>query len=255
MRIVGVDFTAAPSKRKPIVLASGALEGSRVTRVHLATLEKSLAFEYFLQERGFLRIGIDAPLSMPLEFLSSLGLASWEEGIEWVAKSDKKTYSAAIRQYANAHPAGQKEPKRACDRLHMAASPLKLFNPGVGWMHYALAYRLCLLKGHVLPFSTDTGTGAIVEVYPSVFAKKRIGNASYKNDPAEDPDRVTRRGILVNALHEFLEITPEIEARAIADSQGDVLDALIALAQTAFSLDEVATQPSAQEGWIYGADL
>lgn len=255
MTVVGVDFTAAPSRRKPIVVARGVLAGDRVRNVELIPLHNAADFKLFLQGRGYDRLGIDAPFSLPQEFLNTLHLSEWRESIEWVAKLDKQAYFDALRSFVAARPVGNKEPKRACDALLNAASPLKLYNPGVGWMHFALVKHLQGLEESVIPFTSSSDQPAILEVYPRVFAKNRIGRLSYKNDPVRDIDRSSRRVQLIGALRDFLDLSQDQEVQAENDSNGDALDALIALAQVAFSRDEVAPKAHKEEGWIYGAGV
>ncbi len=255
MTVVGVDFTAAPSRRKPIVVARGVLAGDRIRNVELLQLYSAADFWLFLHERGYDRMGIDAPFSLPQEFLKTLDLSGWRESIQWAATTPKSDYFDAIRSFVMVRPVGNKEPKRACDALLNAASPLKLFNPGVGWMHYALAKHLQRLEECVIPFSSRVDSPAILEVYPGSFAKNRIGRLSYKNDPVGDADRPARRVQLIGALKEFLDLSQDQGVQAASDPNGDILDALIALAQTAMSRHEVAPEANRNEGWIYGASV
>jgi len=255
VKVAGVDFTSAPSRRKPIVVATGVFEGCRIAKVDLQSFSSASLFRAFLESAEFNRVGIDAPLSLPTEFLETVGIASWEESIMWASAQSKDEYFAAIRAFVTARPAGNKEPKRACDKLLGAASPLKLFNPGVGWMHFALAKHLLNLPVAVLPFQTLSGAASLIEVYPGAFAKQRLGNLSYKNDSPGDTERPERRERLLLALDEFLEISPAHRKQAVLDAHGDHLDALIALAQTAFSVEEPVPSGASKEGWIYGARL
>lgn len=255
MRLAGVDFTSAPSKRKPIVVCTGVLLNGRVSQVDLRSLSTPALFRDFLGTFSFDRLGVDAPLALPLEFLQTIGVGSWEDSIRWATSLEKGEYFAIIRAFVSSRPSGNKEPKRACDKAIGAASPLKLYNPGVGWMHFALAKHLSEVNAAVLPFQKAEGHRSVVEVYPGAFAKKRLSNVSYKNDPVGDVDRPQRRQVLIDALEEWMDLSPDLRLLAREDDQGDVLDSLIALAQTAFSINETVPASCAEEGWIFGASL
>lgn len=122
-------------------------------------------------------------------------------------------------------------------------------------MHYALAKQLVGLEACVLPFAKEKNSRAIFEVYPGAFARGRIGKASYKNDPLGDQERPKRRLILLAALGNYLQLNDSLTSRAVSDPNGDYLDALIALAQSAFSVGEPIPEAESREGWIFGADL
>jgi hypothetical protein len=50
--LLGCDFSSSPSRKKPIVLALGALRGGRVVLSKLERLESLAAFALWLQQPG-----------------------------------------------------------------------------------------------------------------------------------------------------------------------------------------------------------
>jgi hypothetical protein len=75
--IVGIDFTSAPSRRKPITLASGRLVRSAEDDEVLA-LERIDGFDTWACFEGWLARGcwiaaMDFPFGLPRDFVAALG--------------------------------------------------------------------------------------------------------------------------------------------------------------------------------------
>jgi hypothetical protein len=72
MRIVGVDFTSAPRRSKPIVAAHGRAQGLRLRIDALAALPDFDAFERLLAQPGPWVGGFDFPFGLPQALLADL---------------------------------------------------------------------------------------------------------------------------------------------------------------------------------------
>jgi hypothetical protein len=97
-RLRGLDFSSAPSRRKPIVLAEGWLEPSRgdLPWLHLDALRPltTLAdYATVLNEPGPWAGGFDFPFSLPRELVQQLGWPThWPELIHHYAQlEDRKS--------------------------------------------------------------------------------------------------------------------------------------------------------------------
>ena len=67
--LVGCDFSSAPTRRKPIVLAWGHMRGHAVVLERLESLPSLTAFELWLQQPGAWTGGFDLPFGLPRELL------------------------------------------------------------------------------------------------------------------------------------------------------------------------------------------
>ena len=78
MLVYGIDFTSAPSRRKPITVAACHLEGDRLTFVALETLATFPEFEAFLRRPGPWIAGFDFPFAHARRFIDNIGWpADW----------------------------------------------------------------------------------------------------------------------------------------------------------------------------------
>src|SRR5256885_16109342 len=80
MKIVGVDFTSAPCRRKAITVAAGRLMGMTLAIEGIERLETFSAFEALLARPGPWIGGFDFPFGLPAELCRDLG---WP--LEWKA--------------------------------------------------------------------------------------------------------------------------------------------------------------------------
>ena len=119
MRIVGVDFTSAPRRSKPIVAAHGRAQGLRLRIDALAALPDFDAFERLLAQPGPWVGGFDFPFGLPQALLADLlWPKNWRSLVafcaalsrsEWRAVLVYASRSCACRRFADerclAHPA------------------------------------------------------------------------------------------------------------------------------------------------------
>ena len=75
-RLLGVDFTSAPSRRKPITVAHGRLSGAGARQVlrleRVDTCDRFDAWERVLAEPGPWLGAFDFPFGLPREFVQDL---------------------------------------------------------------------------------------------------------------------------------------------------------------------------------------
>jgi len=267
LQLFGVDFTSAPTRRKPITVAHGALAGRRLALQRVETLEAFEAFEALLARPGPWLGGFDFPFGLPRELVEALG---WPR--QWLAlmRHYAALPRAAIRDtfaaFCAARPAGAKFAHRACDGPAGASPSMKWVNPPVAFMLHAGVPRLIDAGVHLPGLHAGDDTRVALEAYPGLLARELIGTRSYKSDDKakQTPERLIARKDLLEALEQGrtrlgLRVAMSHAQRdaLAADASGDRLDALLCLVQAAWA----STQPGygvpagvdAIEGWIASA--
>jgi hypothetical protein len=150
---------------------------------------------------------------------------------------------------------------------------MKWVNPPVAFMLHAGVPRL-LETGASFPglYLRAQGSERVaLEAYPGMLARELIGRRSYKSDARAVPGdgRLEARSALLASMRVGsprlglgLDLEGPWEARALADAQGDCLDAMLCLVQAAWgaaragSLGPGYGLPPAMdplEGWIVSA--
>ena len=90
----GCDFSSAPSRRKPVLLACGRLRAGRVLLERLESFETQAGFGDRLAEPGHWVGGFDLPFGLPRELVQALGWPTdWAACMAHYAALDR----AAIR--------------------------------------------------------------------------------------------------------------------------------------------------------------
>jgi Protein of unknown function (DUF429) len=259
--VLGVDFTSSPSRKKPVVVAQGALDAHQAT----FTLQALHRFETHPALLGFLRdmpawvAGFDMPFSLPRDFLHALGWphANWHEHITHLHSLSRAELVSACRAFCAARPAGQKFAHRACDFLAGSSPSMKWVNPPVAQMLHAGAPLLLACEATLPGQHTGRTERIALEAYPGFAARQVLGRQSYKSDDVrkQTPDRRTARKHLLEAL-----IAPGAKApglpQLLDDASGDCLDATICALQAAWGALRAAQDyglPAKRdrlEGWI-----
>ncbi len=268
MRIYGLDFTSAPSRRKPLVALRCALDAD-VLRVEGAREIMDFAgFDAFLRSPGPWVCGMDFPFGQPRSLVSALGWPeAWEGYVAAVAALSKEEFEGVIRADMAQRPAGSKYRYRLADRRSGSSSAMMLFRVPVGKMFYRGAPLLLASGVSVEPCRPRRDPRVAVEAYPAVVARRFLGRASYKNDERskQTPAQREARERLVTALEsETLEteygftvaMSGEWEEAFAADASADALDSLLCAVQAAWAYtrrDEgwgVPPECDPDEGWI-----
>jgi len=267
-RLIGVDFTSAPTRRKPITVARGVLEGS--ARVRLERVDALIdfgAFEALLVEPGPWLGGFDFPFGLPRELVESLGWPlQWDALVAHYAALDRAAIRERFAAFCDARPAGAKFAHRACDAPAGSSPSMKWVNPPVAFMLHAGASRLLATGVHLPAVHEGDRTRVAIEAYPGLLARELIGTRSYKSDERakQTPERLIARKDLVEALEQGrtrlglrLRMTHAQRDELVADASGDRLDAVLCLVQAAWASRQprygLPAKVDPIEGWIASA--
>jgi hypothetical protein len=267
LRLLGVDFTSAPSRRKPIVVARGALAGARLALQRIDRLHDFAAFDALLREPGPWLGAFDVPFGLPRELVTTLGWPlDWAACMRHYGALDRASIRATFAAFCAARPAGAKFAHRACDGPAGSSPSMKWVNPPVALMLHAAVPRLVDAGVHLPALHEGDPARVALEAYPGLLARELIGTRSYKSDERarQTPDRLIARKDLLHALELGrtrlglrVALSDAQRDAIVADAQGDLLDALLCLVQAAWA----STQPryglpeavDALEGWIVSA--
>jgi hypothetical protein len=265
-----VDFSSAPSPRKPITIAVGELQGDVYQLDQVVEVPGWPMFESFLAHEGPWLAGFDLPFSLPRELIEHYGWPTrWVDFIRWYELEPRDHLRQAFKAFCDGRPAGQKFVYRKTDRPAGSSPAMRWTNPPVAWMLQAGAPRI--LKAGLCVPCLDPGRDApecqrvALEAYPG-FTARHISKASYKSDqPSKHtPERLKVRQSIVDALIEGdsdrtglkvrLLLTESWHGQLILDGSGDLLDAVICALQAAHASGQpnyglpLDTDPL--EGWI-----
>lgn len=270
--VLGVDFTSAPCRRKPITVASGRLVSPGRRPVYrldgIVGLESLEDFEAFLRnERPWLG-GFDLPFGQPRALIEHEGWpAEWPAFVRFYCGQRRERLRAVFRRWCDGRPAGDKFAWRRTDRPAGSSPAMRWTNPPVAWMMHAGIGRM-LAAGLSFPAhrhgirGRSAGRRIALEAYPA-FTARQACLQSYKSDTPgkQTADRRRRRGIIVAALEQgtaglvpTLALAAPWRRRIIADGSGDLLDAVICALQAAHAamLPRYGLPRSLDplEGWI-----
>ena len=282
MRLLGVDFTSAPSRRKPIVAAHARLAGDRVAVERIEAIPDRAGFDALLATPGPWVGAFDFPFGLARELVDALGWpgarsrakSAWTRLAAHYATLDRARAGAAFDRFRAKRPVGGKYAHRATELAAGAHASMKLVNPPVGWMLHEGAPALARAGVH-LPGQRDGDRARVaLEAYPGMVMR-RIAQArgekrapSYKNDapakrtPAQREARVTLLWALVEGAHPFglrVDLPMALAERAIDDGSGDTLDAIACALLAGFGAARADANwglPATidpVEGWIVGA--
>ena len=296
MQLYGIDFTSAPSLRKTITVAAGRVDARGQLSVSGIERLKSLAeFEHWLQADRHWLAGFDFPFGLPRELLVALAWPherGWPQMVEHLSSLTRPQMVAQFRQFCAARSVGGKFAHRATDIPAGSSPSMKWVNPPVAFMLHAGAPRLLAAGVHLPGLHTGDPNRIALEAYPGLLARSIIGRTSYKSDDrrkqtgerqaaraailaalasgarhlAPDPGSVAQKvGARIGArLGESLEaitcrFESDVERDCLSDASGDVLDAVLCLAQAAWAWQRreqnygFPASVDALEGWIVSA--
>jgi len=247
--LLGVDFTSAPSAKKPITVAVGRWARGETLPVYrlddIRGLDSLRAYESFLQENGPWLGGFDLPFGQPRTLIEHEGWPTdWPAFVGFYCSQSRNSLRDTFRRWCDARPSGDKFAWRRADKPAGSSPAMRWTNPPVAWMMHAGIGRM-FDAGLVFPAhghrvnSVDepvaTQRRVALEAYPG-FTARKVCRTSYKSDAAanQTPARAANRRAILRTLVAgeagldiALEITPAWSRRLIADGSGDLLDAVI----------------------------
>lgn len=267
--LLGCDFSSAPTRRKPIVLALGHAQQGRVVLERLESLESLHAFsDWLAQPRSWVG-GFDLPFGLPRELVQALHWPlQWAACMDHYASLSRAQIRDAFAAFCDARPAGGKFAHRATDGPAGSSPSMKWVNPPVAFMMHA-GVPLLRAAGVTLPgLCAGDPQRVALEAYPGLLARELIGSRSYKSDDRarQTPERLIARKDLLHAIEQGatrlglrLKLTHAQRDRLVDDASGDSLDAVLCLVQAAWGAQQGAplyglpATLDPLEGWIVGA--
>lgn len=249
--LIGCDFSSSPSKRKPIVVAQGHINGQRVQLQSLLHFDTLHDFGDWLQQPQAWVGGFDLPFGLPRELVQTLGWPSnWLACVQHFSSMSRDDIRLTFKAFCDARPAGGKFAHRATDGPAGSSPSMKWVNPPVAFMLHAgvpllLQAGVTLAGLHAPP--KDKGRRVALEAYPGLLARELIGNTSYKSDDKakQTPERLIARKQLLQTLelgqtrlNLRLKLTHAQHDTLVADASGDSLDAVLCMVQAGWALQQ-----------------
>ena len=265
--LLGVDFTSAPTPRKPITVARGRLGGALLRLERVDAHAGFAAFAAQLAEPGPWLGAFDFPFGLPRALVEALQWPTqWLPLLRHYQGLDRAEIRARFTAFCDARPAGRKFAHRACDGPAGSSPSMKWVNPPVAWMMHAGVPLLIDAGVHVAGLHDGDPQRVALEGYPGLLARELIGARSYKADDAARQNAARRlaREDLVAALEQGrtrlalrLALSPAQREQLVEDATGDRLDAVLCLMQAAWASGRPGWGLPAHidplEGWIVTA--
>lgn len=280
MRLFGLDFTSAPTSRKPITLARCEFDSNVLILRELLALPAFKQFETFLNTDGPWLAAMDFPLSLPHSWLKEMNWPTdWAASITFIRQLSLAEFCQEINKYCLGKSAGEKHHFRPIDRIAGACSPMTVHYTPVGRMFYQGAFRLLDSGVHILPFMLGqpldlSADRIVVEGYPALIARQLSPCQAYKYEnnsgsPEQRRNRDFARKEMIQKLSSnFLEsefgFTVDLngfQSELFEDSSGDRLDAFFCAMQAAWAYTQrdnhfgIPQTETACEGWITAPPL
>lgn len=274
--LIGVDFTSAPTKKKPIALARAHWDGPVLAISELHSYTKHEQLQTVLQQ-GFgapYIAAIDMPFGLSRELVDGLnwpgagrmGLQAWRDLMTFYCSLKRDDIRSIFKAWCDAKPAGSKLAHRRCDGPAGASPSMKWVNPPVAYMLHAGAPILMNAQVHIPGMQQGDPQRVALEAYPGYLARKVLGRQSYKTDDThkDSADRRMARSELLCALEDGMlfgmrvSIRPYLRARLLEDPQADHLDAVLCCLGAAWAQKRadlnfgLPTPIDPVEGWIVG---
>lgn len=287
--LAGCDFSSSPSRRKPIVFASGTLDRGRVVLQGLERIETLAGFSQWLERDRAWLCGFDFPFGLPRELVQALGWPlQWPACMRHYASLSREDIRQTFAAFCNGRPVGGKFAHRATDVPAGSSSSMKWVNPPVAYMLHAGVPRLMDAGVHLpvlcpqdqarlaAPYAAHLPERVGLEAYPGLLARELLevtgnGRRSYKNDAKalQTPERLIARKDMLQALENGqtrlglrIKLSHAQRDALADDGSGDSLDAVLCLVQAAWAEQQhrdghpcfgMPSHADALEGWIITA--
>lgn len=269
MKILGVDFTSAPKRSKPLTAAVGRFSGHTLTIHKIERLATYEAFEELLRIPGPWIGAFDFPFGLPREAVEDLGWpTTWRELTRRCVELGKLEFKRQLDEYRESREQGDRYATRKGDKASGAHPAVKLVNPPVGLMFFEGAPRLAAANVTVPFLSRGDPSRVALEAYPGMFIRKHLAiRDSYKNDrrSKQTKEHAAIRRKVLGAMKAgkphgiYVQHAGGTEEQIIADGTGDNLDAVVCAAQASWGHRQGAPDfglpPNVDpiEGWIISA--
>jgi hypothetical protein len=269
--VLGCDFSSSPQARKPVVIALGRLNGTRVRLHEIHTFASLSDWQAWLSQPADWVGGFDLPFGLPRELIAHLGWPTdWPACMDHYATLSREHIRATFKAFCDARPVGQKMAHRATDGPAGSSPSMKWVNPPVAYMLHAGVPALRRAGVNLPGLQVGDPRRVALEAYPGLLARELIGKASYKSDDKakQTPERWVARSDLLQKLELGqtrlglrLQSGNALREQLLNDPQGDVLDAVLCMVQSAWALQQhQAGHPrfglpdfDPLEGWIVSA--
>lgn len=268
MKVLGLDFTSAPTRTKPITLAICFLNGGVLTVRDVRTIPGYAEFEAILALNGPWIAGIDFPFGQARRLVENIGWPqTWEGYVRAVDALGKEGFESALGTYRLPRAVGDKQHLRAVDVLADSRSPMMLSGVPVGKMFFQGAPRLLKSGCSIVPVRPTDDSRVVIEAYPALVARRWAGRVGYKTDTKrkQTPEKEAARRTIVDGLRspEFasvygfsIDLPDDRAEQFILDPSGDQLDSLLSAIQAGWAYlgrNEgygVPADCDVLEGWI-----
>jgi hypothetical protein len=238
MKIYGLDFTSAPSERKPITCARCFLKEGTLRLVEINLLTSFEVFETFLMQPGPWVAGLDFPFGQPCKLIDNIGWPRiWEGYINLIGAMSKDEFVSKLEKYRQSRPKGDKQHLRRTDELANSRSPMMLFGVPVGKMFFEGAPRLLRSGACIHPCRPNNDQRILVEAYPALVVRRWSKGQSYKSDEKRKQNAARQAvreeiisGLCTNARNTYgldVQIPDNWADKCVQDGSGDQLDALL----------------------------
>ncbi len=275
--LIGCDFSSSPNKRKPIVVALGAMQHGVVKLERLEKLESLDAFQFFLKQPLSSEVkcvgGFDLPFGLPREWVEYMQWPlTWPECMTLYASYSREELRQFFKQFCDSRPAGGKFAHRATDVPAGSSPSMKWVNPPVAWMMHEGVPLLRSAQWTLPGMCEGRADRVALEAYPGLLAREIVKHRSYKSDDKtkQTPDRSLARKDILHALDLGqtrlglrLKLSAAQHDKLLIDGTGDSLDAVLCMVQAAWAHQQhelgTASGPyglpefDPLEGWIVSA--
>lgn len=269
--LLGCDFSSSPTRRKPIVLAWGSVQGQRVRLERLQRCESLDDWAAVMAQPGDWVGGFDIPFGLPRELVTTLNWPlNWHACMLHFGRLDRADIRATFKAFCDARAVGHKFAHRATDGPAGSSPSMKWVNPPVAFMLHAGVPRLLQAGVHFPGLHAGDMRRVALEAYPGMLARAVLGARSYKSDDRakQTPQRLIARKDLIHALEmghagdQRLVLSHAQRDALVQDASADSLDAVLCLMQAAWAarchalgdlLYGLPVQMDPLEGWIVTA--
>jgi Protein of unknown function (DUF429) len=248
MKVMGIDFTSRPKRRKPLTCLHCTIEGRDLHADHLQSWSRFSEFEDALQAPGPWIAGIDFPFGQSRKFLENVGwpCQDWASYVTHAGSLGRDGFRNELEAYRAPRQKGDREHRRRTDEAASSISPQKLYGVPVGLMFFEGAPRL-VGSGVTIPvLQLGDPQRIVVEAYPGVLARQLVEREKYKDDDAKKQTKEqhecrhkllnrilngqinSKYGLRIQAQRQLIDNLAD-------DPTGDRLDALLCAIQAAWA--------------------